>query len=54
MPLGNYAIEENSDPCLPLIDRLGPFTYSVTRKMVSAGSGKLELLRKFLKEHGQE
>ena len=52
MSPGDYAVVENSDPRLPL--RLGLHVLYDKEEMVPAGTGKLELLRKFLKEHGQD
>ena len=52
MSTGDYLVVENSDPRLPL--RLGLHLLYNKEEMVPAGTGSLELLRKFLKEHGQD
>ena len=52
MSTGDYLVVENSDPRLPL--RLGLHLLYNKEEMVPAGTGSLELLRKFLQEHGQD
>lgn len=52
MSVGDYVVVENSDPRMPLLP--GLHVLYNKEEMVPAGTGNLQLLRKFLKEYGQD
>ena len=52
MSEGDYVVVQNNDPRMPL--RRGLHVLYNKEEMVPLGPGNLELLRSFLKEHGQK